>query len=584
MTSALTVNKQDKPGRIPIFRTGQALQSLRDSGHSLPTALAEVGDNSIEAKSNAVQFRLEEGINKNRKKCINRIAVADNGEGMDLFTLHHYLEIGFSTRWMREDTIGKYGVGAKFAALNFARRIDCWSRQRAKEPWRHVWFDLDEALKLEDEGVEIGIDPPEETEFPPEFENLNPGEKGTLVVWSNVDRLEEGRIAANFDDLLLEVQKELSRIFRYFIDGGISFSVNGTRLLAIDPLFLLEGTWADKVLGEQAARVEGNSLPKKGLNHFPAIPIADEPIKIKNSRARLRVTLYPREVTRKRGLGRDKLAIKLRVPDNQGRISFVRMNREVAYTNVPHSFGRAIEDPDRMIGIEVSFNPELDDFFGIRNVKRGVEPHGELRVKLRNLLKRHTVTARKLLDEAWGQIARESKDTDGENTEIVKEVQHADKTMPKGQASGPSTEEEADQILEDLAKDTGHAESEEEKKAYIESIKALPFVLESVDFPGNMFLDIKHLSGKVIIRVNTRHRFYRETWEPLRKIAQSGAGSISGEEAVQTARRASEALALMVFAYGKAQSMHEEPGIYDDLTQYWGQFLDTLMGKIKDVL
>ncbi len=41
----------------------------------------------------------------------------------------------------------------------------------------------------------------------------------------------------------------------------------------------------------------------------------------------------------------------------------------------------------------------------------------------------------------------------------------------------------------------------------------------------------------------------------------------------------------MVVAYGKAQSMDEQPAEkYDDLTAYWGQFIDTLMGKVKDVL
>ena len=43
--------------RIPMMKTGQALQSLRDSGHSLPTALGEVIDNSVEAKANNITIR-----------------------------------------------------------------------------------------------------------------------------------------------------------------------------------------------------------------------------------------------------------------------------------------------------------------------------------------------------------------------------------------------------------------------------------------------------------------------------------------------------------------------------------------------
>ena len=50
---------------------------------------------------------------------------------------------------MRRDTIGKYGVGAKLAALNFAERIDVWSRTDEESEWLHVSFDLKAALDLE---------------------------------------------------------------------------------------------------------------------------------------------------------------------------------------------------------------------------------------------------------------------------------------------------------------------------------------------------------------------------------------------------------------------------------------------------
>ena len=68
--------------RLPMILTGQALMSLRDSGFSLPTALAEVIDNSIEARANSIQVRLDEA-ERHSKKHVHRIAIADDGEGMD---------------------------------------------------------------------------------------------------------------------------------------------------------------------------------------------------------------------------------------------------------------------------------------------------------------------------------------------------------------------------------------------------------------------------------------------------------------------------------------------------------------------
>jgi hypothetical protein len=37
----------------------------------------------------------------------------------------------------------------------------------------------------------------------------------------------------------------------------------------------------------------------------------------------------------------------------------------------------------------------------------------------------------------------------------------------------------------------------------------------------------------------------------------------------------------MILPYGKAVSKSTSPTDYDDLTSFWGQFIDTLMGKVN---
>ena len=224
--------------RIPVILTGQALRSLRDSGYSLSAAIAEVVDNSLEAQSNRVRVRLDESQARTGKRHIHRISVSDDGTGMDLDVLHHYPQIGYSTRYMSNTTIGKYGVGAKLAALNYSERLDVWSRTATDQPWLHVYFDLHEAEAAAKEGENTGIELPREQPVPLELVDLLPEGAGTLVVWSKVDRLEEGRHAQDANSLRLEVEKELSRIFRFFLDGGIYISVNDRRLLPHDPAIL----------------------------------------------------------------------------------------------------------------------------------------------------------------------------------------------------------------------------------------------------------------------------------------------------------------------------------------------------------
>ncbi|TWT50984.1 DNA topoisomerase 6 subunit B [Rubripirellula amarantea] len=573
---------------IPMVLAGQALNSLRDSGYDLATALGEPVDNSLEANANLVQIRLDQSTNDRGKKHIHQIVIADDGDGMNEDTLWHYLQLGYSSRYMSKKTIGKYGVGAKLAALNFARRIDVWSRT-ADGPWRHVYFDLDEVRQGEQGGEVPGIAQPEEMEVPAELKLKLPSSSGTIVVWSKVDRLEDGRRAPDANELRLEVEKELSRIFRYFLHGGRRITVNETDLVLFDPLMSMDQSWADQVLSDHYSNAKATKGAKKKPReeHFGSKLIWEEPVKIEGHEALVRITLYPREVLRKRGTGGDKLAKKLRLPENEGKISFVRLDREVSYTNVPRIFGRAVQEPDRFIGIEVSFTPELDDYFGIRNVKRGVEPHGELRERIRTIIKKYVTTARKEIDEVWGAAARDTLSTQGEHASILDAAKNAGRTLPSGRAKGPESQEEKDQLLDDLARDVvgSDVDKEKERLEYIERLKELPFVVESVDFPGTQFVDIQHVAGKVLIRLNTRHRFYREMWAPVREIASLDAGSVSGADAVKAARRTIEALTLMMIAFGKAESMHEDPQEqYGELRSYWGQFLSSLMGKVKDIV
>jgi len=566
------------------------MQSLRDAGYSLPAALAEVVDNSLEANANNIVIRLDETVVA-KKKRIGRIVVADNGDGMPHDVLARYLQLGFSTRYMSTNTIGKYGVGAKLAALNFCTRVDVWSRTSSDEPWMHVQLDLADIETQESHGEQSGIDPPAPIEIATDLAPMAPERSGTVVVWSKVDRLAEGAYAANSNDLRVEIEEELSRMFRHFLSGGIRIQVNDTALLAHDPLFLMEQTWADQVLHDHYGRLMTSELStprywtEEGVPyHFAAeILTKDEPITVGGSTALLTVTLYPRAVLRERYRGGDELAKKLRVPDNQGCLSFVRLNREINYSPVARIFPRGVEDPDRFIGIEVKFSPELDAFFGVRNVKKGVEPQDDLRKQIRSRLAKYIPQARSRIDEVWGQNAKKAKTHRGEHTDVMRAVKEASRVLPKPVGSDA---EDRDEVLEDLATDVlGADASIQERQEYKRSINDLPMVLESVDFPGNSFIDIKHLGHQVVVRLNTRHRFYRELWLPLRELAEMSPAEVSPVSAVAAGRRGVEALTLLVTAYAKAEGMSPNPTeAYGDLRNSWGAFLETLLSRVKDIL
>lgn len=567
------------PASIPIMMAGQALLSLRDSGYTIAAALGEVIDNSIEANANNVRLYLRE-VAHGRRKAVDRIATVDDGDGMSDEVLHRYLVLGFSTRYMSTTTIGKFGVGAKLAALNFGTTVDVWTRARGSSGIRHVRFDLDEARRQEEKGELVGIAPPDDAPLPGDLQALFPEGSGTMVVWSNIDRLADGTGAHAAGNLRQEIEKELARIFREFITGGIAISVNETVLLAHDPTFLREGTWADHVLSEE------NPDPKASrggsqVRHFSPRVFYDGPIAVSGSKARVVITLAPPEVLRRRGMGGDALAKKLRVPENQGQISFMRLRREISYANVPNSFGTAVEDPDRFIGVEVHFSPELDSMMGVRNVKRGAEPSDDFRQALRQVLMQWIPQARKEIQEIWGSRSREEGDSAEEHERINQALAEANLTMPKSRVAEDASEPEHEQILEDLARDTGK-KTPTEQREYVQKVKKYPFVIESVDFPGDDLFQITHTNQQTIIRLNTRHRFYREMYAPLRDLSRNG---VQDTHTADVARRAVEAVTLLLVAYSKAETMQEHPDdVYSDLRSWWGKYTDRFMSKIKDVL
>ncbi|TDV36687.1 ATP-binding protein [Actinophytocola oryzae] len=573
----------DTPKPIPAMLTGRALQSLRESGYTLAAALGEVIDNSLEANANQIKIDLRE-VQRGKRKAIDRIVVADDGDGMSDNVLHHYLQLGFSTRYMSETTIGKFGVGAKLAALNFSTRIDVWTKTRTSDTVRHVWFDLAEALNTEDNGLDVTIAPPDDKPLPVDLVPLFPQKSGTLVAWSNIDRLADGSGPHTPGNLRQEIEKELARIFREFLYGGIELRVNDRMLLPHDPTFVRERTWADKVLADEYARraTDKTSVPE----HFaPTRVYFNDMIRVDDHEVGLVITLAPREAVRRRGLGGDELAKKLRLPDNQGQISFMRLGREISYTNVPRIFPKGVEDPDRFIGVEVHFSPALDRMMGVRNVKRGAEPSDDFRSALREKLVQWIPVARQEIQDIWGEADRRGGIAAGEHDDINQAVAQVNTKLPKTRVAPPGDDSDAtsvDELLELLASDTGR-NTEEEKRDYVEKTKKLPVVIESVDLPGTGLFDIIHTHEISIVRLNTRHRFYRQMYQPLRALSKGE--SVSAKDGTAAARRAVEALTLLIVAYARAETMCDDPNeSYGELRQWWGSFTDKFLAKIKDVI
>lgn len=208
-----------------IPAAGRTVHSLRDIGYELPQAIADLVDNSIEAKATEVRVDLVfEGAE-------SWVRIADNGVGMDTDTITESLRIG-SIRDYGDDDLGKFGFGLKTASISQCRRLVVGSRiapKRARVEARV--FDLDH-IEGTNKWEILVLDPDERPEALTEpLQNST----GTVVLWQGLDRVltykdPEGHWARR---KLLEqtevVAQHLGMVFHRFL----SAKVRGRRKVCI---------------------------------------------------------------------------------------------------------------------------------------------------------------------------------------------------------------------------------------------------------------------------------------------------------------------------------------------------------------
>jgi hypothetical protein len=568
--------------RASLVQVDRALQSSRDSGFDLSTAVGEAIDNPIEASATIVRIRTY-AVNTPSYNGIHRIAFADNGTGIETDVLPHVPSLGFSTRYNRRDGLGRFGMGLKLAALSQGRRMDIYTKAKDGDGVWHAYVDLDEV----EAGTQLWIDANQVPDFPEDLAELmrddssgNVFTSGTLIVWSKVDRLHEGgKFGSSNATRLSDLTKFLARTYRRFLSHGIRIELNGKNITPHDPMFLLE----NPIL---KGRFEGENVV--------AEIIQEDSIEIDGSRVEWTVTLLPecfRRVLNQGGKAtkeRPQFA-GLHIPDNDDKVSILRNGREIYYAVVPKLLPGGTDSGgiDRFIGVEIRFPATLDEHFQVRNVKRGAEPVEKLREELRKALKKPVETSRERIRELW----RKTKQTEAAaNTHDAAQnaVNRAEQTSPRGRGGMKTPKAVEDQKVEQIVADVvGDKNDPSEATKLRERIKSLPITIADGSWPGKELLDIEHLNGRATVKVNRRHPFIARIYGDVEHYISSGSSGIAqhAPDVLTLLERVVAGLDVLFMAYAKAENMHDDPIIaYGDLRSYLGQFAAAYTNELlKDI-
>lgn len=217
---------------IPSAR--RLIGSLRDIGYDLPTAVADLIDNSIGAGARSIAVDLHfDGAD-------SWLRIVDDGWGMTEGELREAMRFG-TRRDYADDELGKFGLGLKAASLSQCRILTVGTRTMPSGRMRLARWDLDHI---------------EDTD---RWEILRPVPRdcclvrdvltgvGTAVLWEGLDRMgryripEGKRARAEFQRLKDEIRGHLAMVFHRFIaaEGGqrapLKITLCGESIAAWDP-------------------------------------------------------------------------------------------------------------------------------------------------------------------------------------------------------------------------------------------------------------------------------------------------------------------------------------------------------------
>lgn len=349
-----------------IIPSHLAVTAMRDSGYkSTAYALAELIDNAIQARATDVEvICIEEKslVTQRQRARITKIAVIDNGEGMDAEVLDKALQFGNGMRLTDRSGIGRFGMGLPNASISQCKRVDVWTWQSGIENALHSYLDVDEIVAGKMEHVPEARQNPVPQEWRDRSSIL--GRSGTLVIWSHFD---EHRLTwSSARSTLINTENLVGRIYRKFIDQGkaaihLRAISDGTVTFEADarindPLYLMAPTSTPAPFNQEPMFQRWG---EKDHSFVIATDTGQHQVVVRISWARP-------ETVCKDGSNRGATAYGRHAAKNIG-VSVVRADREL---DLDDSWVNSYDPAERWWGAEVDFPPELDEIFGVTNNKQ----------------------------------------------------------------------------------------------------------------------------------------------------------------------------------------------------------------------
>lgn len=600
-----------------IVPTSLAVKAMRDNGYkNAAYAIAELMDNSIQAGAKHVQLLCadrELHVEQRTRRRLHEVAVLDDGRGMDAATLQIALQFGNGTHLDADQQkgMGRFGMGLPSASISQCQRVDVWSWQNGIESALHSYIDLREIS-----AGKMRVLPAPAPKPVPKVWRIAAGKQsfggaGTLVVWSDLDR-----VFWRTSKALVDNSEELiGRMYRYWIDDG-RVEIALRSFLYDEPKDVLQERFAKP--NDPLYLMSKTSTPppfdvKPMFQPFPAggenvVPITvrfrgeDHVVSVKFSVAseEARASMEGQQA--------GSLPYGQHAARNVG-VSVVRADREL---ELDPAWTTTYEPRERWWGVEVSFEPGLDELFGVSNNKQSARNFAEAaKIDAATVIKQHggsISAARKALrdeedplepllevvhrvqtniklmrsmiqTQAEGRrrrVRHQEESIESQATDAVRRRQEEGHRGKSDEDEDKPVEERKSDVADQL-EHLGHSRETAETLAAETIDKGLKYRMEVASLEGGAFFSVQPRGGILLVTLNTEHPAY----DLLLGARDPKSLPDEPDKLKEKLHAAQAGLEMMLFAWARYED--EQPTEQRRLTQNirhdWGRMAEGFLGS-----
>ncbi len=240
------------------------VESMRDIGYSLETAIADIIDNSITAKAQSINIRFDWNNND------PWLSVVDDGLGMNKTELISAMRLGSKSplESRNSDDLGRFGLGLKTASFSQCRRLTVLSKKNKLVTFAE--WNLDSLSDSENNPWSLSVFEGQEVERHGVLnyllnEYLKSTPSGTIVLWGNIDRINNSThklsSETQFNEDIVKVKNHLELVFHRYLspspgESKIKLFLNNNYLESFDPFNSTKST----ELRKEEFRYEGEVI------------------------------------------------------------------------------------------------------------------------------------------------------------------------------------------------------------------------------------------------------------------------------------------------------------------------------------